>query len=149
MTAVVLAAPLDTSGRVVVLVGALVAGLILYVLYRALRTRQGPAVQSLDVESLGIEDMDAPCAFVVFTTPACRPCKAALRVVHAASDKEEGLSMVTTIDAIERAELAVRYGVRTIPTTFLITASGHVVRRWLDVPDPQEVSAALAEIAAA
>jgi hypothetical protein len=45
---------------------------------------------------------------------------------------------------MERPELALRYEVRTIPTVFLITASGHVVRRWRDVPDARDVDDALA-----
>jgi thioredoxin-like negative regulator of GroEL len=135
--------------RLAILAGAVLAGVLFYLLYRFLRTRQGRAVERLDVDVLGLENMDAPCAFVMFTTAACRPCKAALHVVRTASERAGGASVVTTVDAIERSELAVRYSVRTIPTTFLITASGRVVRRWLDVPDPEEVSGALAEIAAA
>jgi len=50
---------------------------------------------------------------------------------------------VRTVDATARHELAVRYEIRTVPTTFLITASGHVVDRWRDVPDPQALRSAL------
>ena len=38
---------------------------------------------------------------------------------------------------------ALEADVRTIPTVFLITASGHVVRRWRSVPQPDDVDEAL------
>jgi peroxiredoxin len=47
------------------------------------------------------------------------------------------------VDAAARHELALRYEIRTVPTTFLITASGHVVDRWRDVPDPDALRSAL------
>ena len=47
---------------------------------------------------------------------------------------------------MERPEVALKYDVRTIPTVFLITASGHVVDRWRSVPHPPDVEAALAAI---
>lgn len=132
--------------RAVLLLLAIGVGLALLGLYRWYRLRPSAATDRLDVDSLGLELMSGCCAFVVFTTPACRPCKAALRVVVQAAEKGAAPTEVTTVDAIEHSELAVRYGVKTIPTVFLITASGHVVMRWKDVPDPAEVDAALVAI---
>ena len=132
--------------RGLVLLLAIGAGLALLSFYRWYRLRPSPAVDRLDVDSLGLELMSGCCAFVVFTTPACRPCKAALRVVEHAAEEGAAPTEVRTVDAIEHSELAVRYGVRTIPTVFLITASGHVVKRWKDVPDAADVVTALAGI---
>jgi glutaredoxin len=113
--------------------------------YSWYRRRASPGPEWLDIDDLGLELMEGCCAFVVFTTPTCRPCKAVLRRVNDAI--ENGASPapteIRTVDATERDDLAVRYGIRTVPTTFLITASGHVVDRWRDVPEPAALEAAL------
>ena len=108
--------------------------MLLLGLFQLYRTRRGHDDERLDVDVLGLELMSGCCAFVVFTTPACRPCKTAIRIVEDAAAKNRGLTEVTTVDAMERSDLALRYDVRTIPTVFLITASGHVVKRWRKVP---------------
>ena len=132
--------------RTLILVIVAMLGIVAMAGYRWYRRRPGRALDRIDVDSIGLELMSGCCAFVVFTTPACKPCKAALRVVEAAAKKGRAPTEVTTIDAIERSELAVRYNVRTIPTVFLITASGRVVKRWKDVPDPADVDAALVAV---
>jgi glutaredoxin len=131
--------------RAVVLLVAFAVGAALvaaYSLYRR-RSRQGP--DRLDVDDLDLELMEGCCAFVVFTTPTCRPCKAVLRTIDGVlgNGKAPAPTEVRTVDAAARHELAVRYEIRTVPTTFLITASGHVIDRWRDVPDPQALQSAL------
>ncbi|MGH3118382.1 MAG: thioredoxin family protein [Gaiellales bacterium] len=135
-----------TPERVVVLSIVVVVAAFAAALYGVLRRRWGADVERLEVDDLGLELMSGCCAFVVFTTPACRPCKAALRIVEGAASKSSGSTEVTTVDAIQRSDMTLRYNVRTIPTVFLITASGHVVRRWRDVPRPDDVDAALAAL---
>lgn len=133
-----------SADRVVVLLVAALAGAALYGLYALVRSRWGADVERLDIDELGLELISGCCAFVVFTTPACQPCKAALQVVSAAAADGSAPTEVTTVDAMERTDLALRYDVRTIPTTFLITASGHVIERWRHVPERASVDAALA-----
>ena len=130
--------------RVIVLALAFGAGFLLLGAFGWYRRRGGPSPERLDIDDLGLELMTGCCAFVVFTTPSCQPCKAALRVVSDAAARRPGLTEVVTVDAVERSQLTLRSSVRTIPTVFLITASGHVVRRWKSVPDPADVTAALA-----
>lgn len=132
------------ADRAVVLVLAALAGLVAYGLYALLRARWGAKIERLDIDELDLELISGCCAFVVFTTPACRPCKAVLQVVTAAAAAGSAPTEVTTVDAMERTDLALRYDVRTIPTTFLITASGHVIARWRHVPERSAVDAALA-----
>ncbi|MFN2525415.1 MAG: thioredoxin domain-containing protein [Actinomycetota bacterium] len=122
----------------VALVGLIFLGFLNW--YRA-RMVGGP--ERLDVEDFGLELMEGCCAFIVFTSETCRPCKAAIRIVRAAADRTSGLTEVRLVDAIERADIATRYGVRSIPTVFLITASGHVVRRWASVPAAEDVTRTL------
>jgi thioredoxin-like negative regulator of GroEL len=125
---------------------AALCGVALLALFQLYRRRATRSLDRLDITELGLELMTGCCAFVVFTTPACRPCKAALRVVEAAAERRPGLTEVTTIDAMERSDLTLRYDVRSIPTVFLITASGHVIERWKKVPQPTEVETALASM---
>lgn len=62
---------------------------------------------------------------VYFTTPDCVPCKTAQRP---ALDKVRTLLgeklQVIEIDASERPDLAKRWGVMSVPTTFLLDARG-------------------------
>ena len=132
--------------RVLVLALAVGAGVIFLGLFQLYRKRRGRELDRLDIDTLGLELMTGCCAFVVFTTPACRPCKAALRVVEEAAAKNRGLTEVTTVDAMERSDLAIRYDIRTVPTVFLITASGHVIKRWRKVPEAHDVEMSLAAI---
>ena len=117
--------------------------LALYLLYR--RRAGGELPERLDVDELGLTLMDGCCAFVVFTTPSCRPCRAALKVVHTAVAATDGLVEVRTVDAMQQLDLALRYDVVTVPTIFLITASGHVLRRWREVPTRDELTASLVD----
>lgn len=135
-----------SGDRVLVVFGAALVGVILMGLFQLYRRRFVPEVERLDIDELGLELMAGCCAFVVFTSVTCRPCKAALRVVGAAAQNAPGPTEVTTVDAVERADLAVRYEVRTLPTVFLITASGHVVKRWTRVPEREDVDASLAAV---
>ncbi len=100
----------------------------------------------LDVSDFGLELMTGCCAFIVFTSETCRPCKVALRVVEAVAGQASGPTEVLPVDALQRADLAVRYDVRTVPTVFLITASGHIVGRWKGVPDQAEVTDRLRQL---
>jgi glutaredoxin len=133
------------TDRALVLVAAFTLGAVLIALYSLYRRRMRPGPDRLDVDALGLELMEGCCAFVVFTTPTCRPCKAVLRTIDGVL--ENGVTPapteVRTVDAAARHELALRYEIRTVPTTFLITASGHVVDRWRDVPDPHALQSAL------
>ncbi len=132
------------ADRLLVLIAAAAVGVAAYGVYAVARRRWGAQVERLDIDELGLELISGCCAFVVFTTSACQPCKSVLQVVTAAAAAGNAPTEVTTVDAMERMDLALRYDVRTIPTTFLITASGHVVERWRHVPERASVDAALA-----
>jgi glutaredoxin len=131
--------------RALVLLVAFAVGAALVALYSLYRRRARPGPDRLDVDELNLELMEGCCAFVVFTTPTCRPCKAVLRTIDGVL--QDGATAapteVRTVDAAAQHELALRYGIRTVPTTFLITASGHVVDRWRDVPEPGALRSAL------
>lgn len=136
-----------TAGRVLVLVALAAAAVLGLAALRGFRARRATGPAEVAVDDLGLELMAGCCAFVVFTSVACRPCKSALRVVEAAARAAANPTEVAAVDAVERSDLAVRYDVRTVPTTFLVTASGRVVDRWRGVPDPADVRAALDRVA--
>jgi glutaredoxin len=131
--------------RALVLAAVAVTAGLAYLLLDLVR-KGGRAPERLAIDDLELELMAGCCAFVVFTTPTCRPCKAVLRVLEGAVSRTPAPTEIRTVDASVRGELANRYHVRTVPTTFLITASGHVVSRWKDVPRPEDVDSALARI---
>lgn len=132
--------------RLAILAIVSAAALCLYGLLLLYRRRWTEPPERLAVDRLGLELMEGCCAFVLFSSPSCRPCKAALAVVESVVGKSRGVTEIVQIDATEQPDLAHDYAIRTIPTVFLITASGHVVQRWRSVPDPAEAEAALASI---
>lgn len=134
------------SARALVLLGVFViAGALLFA-YKLYRSRRGPTIARLAVDDLGLELMAGCCAFVLFSTDTCAPCKTARRVIEEAAARSNGLTEVVTIDALARSDLAIRYDVRTVPTVFLITASGHVAKRWRDVPEISDARSVLAAL---
>lgn len=128
--------------RALVLGLVAVAGLMFLGLLNFYRAR-GRGPERLDVGDFDLELMEGCCAFIVFTSEACRPCKAAIRVVESAAERSAGLTELRLVDAVQRSDVATRYAVRSVPTVFLITASGHVIRRWASVPALDDVTRSL------
>jgi len=62
---------------------------------------------------------------VYFTTPDCAPCKTVQRPAIDRISRVLGEKLeVVEIDATERPDLAKTWGVMSVPTTFLLDASG-------------------------
>ena len=62
---------------------------------------------------------------VYFTTPDCAPCKTIQRpALNKLSSLMGDKLEVIEIDAIQRPDLAKRWGVMSVPTTFLLNARG-------------------------
>ena len=134
------------SGRLLVLVIAASLGALAVGGYTLYRRRWTAAPERLPIDQLGLELMSGCCAFVIFTSPSCRPCKTAIAVVERVVSGSTAPTEIVTVDATEDPDLAISLGIRTIPTVFLITASGHVVTRWRDVPPLEEAREALNRI---
>jgi thiol-disulfide isomerase/thioredoxin len=128
--------------RLLILAAVAGAGVLVMVALRIFRAR-GRKTDWMDVSDVGLELMADSCAFIVFTTPACGPCKPLIEMIRVVAVDNGGEIEVRTVDATERPDLADRYDIRSVPTTFLITASGHVIASWTDRPSRPEVEAAL------
>lgn len=112
----------DFLGRTVFALALILGGLLLFLLYNrslARRTRQllpglGPV---------------RPGAFVLvyFTTPSCVPCKTVQRpaIEQVKATLGEKLE-VLEIDATEKPDIASRWGVLSVPTTYVIDRHGEV-----------------------
>ena len=61
-----------------------------------------------------------------FTTPSCAPCKTIQRPAIDRLQKITGERLqVIEVDAIDQPAIATRWGVLSVPTTFMIDANGH------------------------
>ncbi len=65
-------------------------------------------------------------AMITFTAEWCRPCLLQKPVIENLSPRYAGKAVIETIDVDTHAELADRYGARTLPTTILF-AQGEIV----------------------
>ena len=131
------------TSRLLVLAGVAAAGVVALLALRLYRARAA-TTEWLDVADVGLEMMSDSAAFVVFTTPACGPCRPLVEMLRQTAGDQEGEIEVKTVDASREPDLASRYDIRSVPTTFLITASGHVIATWTDRPSRPDVDAALA-----
>lgn len=110
--------------RVVLALALLLAGIALYWLFTRfmlLRARKGRSLAGADLPAYraGLP------AILYFTTPDCATCRTAqrpaLQRVRAAFG--ECLQLIE-VNAQERTDLADRWGVLSVPTTFILDASG-------------------------
>ncbi len=109
--------------RLVIAGGLLLLG---YAVYYALRcyslwraAKQAPSDPLLADVERGVSTV------VYFTTPTCAPCKFAQRPALAKLQQELGEALqVVQVDATVDPDAASRWGVQTVPTTFVLDASG-------------------------
>jgi thiol-disulfide isomerase/thioredoxin len=67
---------------------------------------------------------DSP-VLLYFTTPTCAPCKTVQRpAIHHVKERLGDELQIIEVDASARPEIASQWGVLSVPTTFMIDASG-------------------------
>jgi thiol-disulfide isomerase/thioredoxin len=107
----------DILFRFVLTLGIVIVGLGLYWLNNRLTLGRAPT------DSLGISS--GKPALLYFTTPDCSPCKTvqkpAIGQIQAALGE---LLQVVEIDATQHPDMAQRWGVLSVPTTFVIDSRG-------------------------
>ena len=67
---------------------------------------------------------------VIFSADWCGPSKRFVSAIQAA-----GIHNYTKVDVDNNDELALKYGVRSIPTTILLNENGHEIKRWVGNDD--------------
>ncbi len=100
----------------------ILSGISFYLLYQQWTKVRAPRLLS----DLGLRRPGAT-TLVYFTTPTCVPCKTIQRpAIQKASQILGDTLQVLEIDASEQPEMAQRWGVLSVPTTFVIDPGGEV-----------------------
>ena len=113
---------MDILARALIAILLVFGGLGLILFYqRWLRLRIRPLLP-------GLGHLDSHAfTLVYFTTPTCAPCKTIQRPAIESLKKILGNALqVIEIDASERPDMASRWGVLSVPTTFIIDPYGEV-----------------------
>ncbi|MBI3173828.1 MAG: thioredoxin family protein [Chloroflexi bacterium] len=112
----------ETLTRALIAFGIILGGFSLYLAYNwTLKNRASNLLSDLGPIR--------PGAFllVYFTTPTCVPCKTVQRpAIQKISEMLGNTLQVLEIDATQQPDLASRWGVLSVPTTFLIDPRGQV-----------------------
>jgi len=112
----------DVLTRAVLAFAIILGGLGIYLLYNwTLKLRTRDLLADLGPIRSG--------AFVLvyFTTPTCVPCKTVQRpAIQTVSQRLGDNMQVVEVDATEQPELANRWGVMSVPTTFLFDPRGQL-----------------------
>jgi len=110
--------PSDLLIRLVWAVAIIIAGQALYRLVSYL------VVSRVQSKAHGLVRPGTP-AILYLTTPACAPCKIIQRPALCSVQNRLGYRLqVIEINAYEQPDLAKAWGVLSVPTTFIIDASG-------------------------
>lgn len=109
----------DIFFRVLISVAIIGVGLGVYWLINRLTLLRAPTASLESVASPGKP------VLVYFTTPTCAPCKTVQRPAIGQIQAALGEALqVIEIDATEQPDMAQRWGVMSVPTTFVIDSRG-------------------------
>ena len=86
----------------------------------------------------------APLAMVDFWADWCGPCKMLSPVIESLADQYEGKVLVGKVNVDDEQELAIRYGVMSIPTVIFFK-DGQEIDRKVGVMPPQVFTQVLDE----
>lgn len=78
------------------------------------------AIQHLKTAEFDAAVEAAPLAMVDFWAPWCGPCRMLSPVVESIAEQYEGKALVGKVNTDEEQELAIRYGVMSIPTVVFL-----------------------------
>ena len=82
---------------------------------------------------------------VDFYADWCGPCKAMAPVVETLAEEYEGKAKVGKINTDENQDIAMEYGIMSIPT-FLVFKSGKAVKKMIGMQDKRPLVAAIEEM---
>lgn len=102
------------------------AGLALYWLANRVILHRAQRNNAANPADLPFEPLGQP-AILYFTTPECAPCRTIQRpALQRLQERLSGRLQVVEVNAQERPDLASRWGVLSVPTTFIIDARGQL-----------------------
>jgi thiol-disulfide isomerase/thioredoxin len=113
---------MDILARTVIAIAIVLVSWGIYQLYnRTLQLRNSSLLADLGpIRPLSF-------TLVYFTTPTCAPCKTVQRPAIQSLNQLLGNALhVIEIDATEKPELASRWGVMSVPTTFIFDPTGQL-----------------------
>lgn len=97
--------------------------------------------------SFAYDILQSPVPVLVdFWAPWCAPCRLQLPIVDEISRTAAGRAHVVKINVDEQAELAMRFGINSIPT-LLVFSKGQVRRRFVGLQSAATLQMALAAAA--
>lgn len=101
------------------------AGLLTYrLMNRWILARAARTARRVDLPGLSGSRRETP-VLLYFTTPTCAPCKTVQRPAIQRLQAQLGERLqVVEIDAAAQPEIASRWGVLSVPTTFILDAQG-------------------------
>jgi thiol-disulfide isomerase/thioredoxin len=109
--------------RLFLTLALLVVGGIAYHFFSTRQIRHATALARLDPLLSGIQPGIATILY--FTTPMCAPCKTRQAPALDRLQRELGAAIqIIRVDATEQPEAAQRWGVLSVPTTFVIAGNG-------------------------
>jgi len=82
---------------------------------------------------------------VDFYADWCGPCKAMAPVVETLAEEYEGKAKVGKINTDENQDIAMEYGIMSIPT-FLVFKGGKAVKKMIGMQDKRALVAAIEEV---
>ncbi|HEX9019043.1 MAG TPA: thioredoxin family protein [Anaerolineaceae bacterium] len=126
LAVLVLRLPVDLLARAGGALGIITGGLALYWLLNRLLIYRAQKNGGENSDGLPFA-LDGKAVILYFTTPECAPCRTIQRPALARVQQRLGDRLqVVEVDAQERPDLASRWGVLSVPTTFIIDGQGQV-----------------------
>lgn len=125
-------------------------GVIGYTVYRVFACYQLRCVsQNAPTDSLLKDFRQGIPAIVYFTTPMCQPCKTmqAPAIQRVASELGNGVQ-IFRVDATQEVEAAERWGVFSVPTTFILDGQGRAREVNYGVADAEKLKRQLQTVVA-
>lgn len=109
--------------RLIILIALAAAGILTYQGFRQWQVWRAARFAPTD-PLLAERRPDIP-AILYFTTPMCAPCKTQQRpALHRLLDELGDQIQVIEVNAIEQTDAADRWGVLSVPTTFILDKAG-------------------------
>ncbi|MFH0982924.1 MAG: thioredoxin [Planctomycetota bacterium] len=81
---------------------------------------------------------------VDYWAPWCGPCRAQTPILEALAPKVGGKATIAKVNVDENQAVAMRYGIRSIPTMILFK-DGQPVQQWVGVQSEQSLAEAIDE----